>query len=108
MTSAASRAALRLRMWAASGSDLAAEMAALLLRGELVLEMDAGGTRLDIGLHQFEGVERAAEAGFGIGDDRREPCLDREALALGDLDLVGALQGALLMRLARSGPALAG
>ena len=52
---------------------LAAEMAALLLGGELVLEMDAGGARLDIGLHDLEAVERPAEAGLGIGDDRREP-----------------------------------
>jgi hypothetical protein len=41
-------------------------------------------------LHQLEGVERAAEAGLGVGDDRREPVV--LALALGVLDLVGALQ----------------
>ena len=50
---------------------LAAEMAAFLLGGELVLEMDAGGARLDIGLHDLEAVQRPAEAGLGVGDDRR-------------------------------------
>ena len=56
MTSAASRAASRLRI-VRLGRDqhLAAEMAALLLGRELVLEMDAGGARLDIGLHDLEG-----------------------------------------------------
>ena len=73
-TSAASRAALSVRMNALRRHEnLAAEMAALLFRGELILEVDAGGARLDHRLHQLEGVERAAEAGFGVGDDRREP-----------------------------------
>src|SRR5690348_8265702 len=53
--------------------DLAAEVAALLFRCELVFEVNPGDTRLDIGLHDLEAVERPAEAGFGIGDDRREP-----------------------------------
>ncbi len=74
---------------------LAAEMAAFLLRGQLVLEMDAGRARLDIGLHDLEGVERPAEAGLGIGDDRREPGLDRKSPAFCRLDLVGALQRAV-------------
>ena len=69
---------------------LAAEMAALLLRRELVLEMDAGGARLDHRLHQFEGVERPAEAGLGVGDDRREPV--GRVVALEPRDLVGALE----------------
>ena len=55
----------------------AAHVAALLLRSELVLEVHAGGARLDVGLHDLEGVERSAEAGLRIGDDRREPGLDR-------------------------------
>jgi hypothetical protein len=43
MTSAASRAAIRLRIWACGRDQhLAAEMAALLFRGQLVLEVDAG------------------------------------------------------------------
>ncbi len=79
-------------MRAGRDQHLAAEMAAFLFRSELVLEVDAGGARLDIGLHDLEGVERPAEAGFGIGKDRREPGIDRKALAFGRLDLVGALQ----------------
>ena len=69
---------------------LAAEMAALLLARELVLEVNAGGARFDIGLHDLEAVERAAEAGLGIGEDRREPVALRAAFEM--LDLVGALQ----------------
>ena len=69
---------------------LAAEMAALLLRRELVLEMHTGGTRLDHRPHQLERVQRAAEAGLGIGDDRRHPLLSGVALEAGDL--VGAAQ----------------
>ena len=75
--------------------NLAAEMAALLLRRQLVLVVDAGRTRLDEGLHDLEGVERTAEAGLGIGDDRREPGVDRQAVAFRRLDLVGALQRAV-------------
>src|SRR6185437_1979092 len=37
---------------------LAAEMSALLGRGELVLKMDPGGAGFDHGLHQLKGVER--------------------------------------------------
>ena len=74
MTSAARRAAFRVRMnCLGRDEDLAAQVAALLLGRELVLEVHAGGARLDHGLHQLEGVERAAEAGLGVGDDRREP-----------------------------------
>ena len=74
---------------------LAAEMAALLFRGELVFVVDAGSARLDEGLHDLEGVERPAEAGLGIGDDGREPGLDRKPVAFRGLDLVGALQRAV-------------
>ena len=73
--------------------NLAAEMAALLLGCELVLEMHAGGARLDERLHDLEGVERAAEAGFRVGEDRREPVALGAALRV--LDLVGARQGAI-------------
>ncbi len=69
---------------------LAAEMAALLLRSELILEMDARGTRLDHALHQFEGIERPAEAGFRIRDDRRHVMDRLVAFHMGDL--VGAAQ----------------
>ena len=55
--------------------------------------MDARRARLDIGLHDLEAVERPAEAGLGIGDDRREPVALGAALHM--LDLVGALQGAV-------------
>src|SRR5215208_1112793 len=67
---------------------LPAEVTALLLRGELVLEVDAGRTRLDVRLHQLERAEGAAEAGLGVGDDRRQPV--GAVLALGEVDLVGA------------------
>ena len=70
---------------------LAAEMAALLLRGQLVLEMHRRGARLDHALHQLEGIERSAEAGFRVGDDRREPVDDVGPLE--PRDLVGALEG---------------
>ena len=63
-------------------------MAALLFGRELVLEMDAGDARLDIGLHDLEAVQRPAEPGLGIGDDRREPVALRAAFKM--LDLVGA------------------
>ncbi len=74
---------------------LAAEMAALLFGGELVLVVDAGRACLDERLHDLEGVERAAEAGLGIGDDWREPGVDRKSVAFRRLDLVGALQRAV-------------
>ena len=49
---------------------LAAEMAALLFRGELVLEVDAGGAGLDHRLHQLEalsGPPKPASASAMIG-----------------------------------------
>ena len=52
--------------------DLAAQVAALLFGGELVLEMHRGRPGLDHRLHQFESVERAAETRFGVGDDGNE------------------------------------
>ena len=69
---------------------LAAEMTTFLFRSELVLEMHAGSARLDHRLHQFVGVERAAEAGFGIGNDRRH--IINAVIALGMSDLIGAAQ----------------
>ncbi len=68
-------------------------MAALLLGGELVFEMDRSGPGLDIGLHDLEAVQWPAEPGLGIGDDRHEPVALCPAFA--DLDLVGALEGAI-------------
>ncbi len=73
--------------------NLAAEMAAFLLGGELVLEMDRRGARLDIGLHDLEAVQGPAEAGLGVGDDRHEPVA--LGAAFGMLDLVGALEGSV-------------
>ena len=69
---------------------LAAEVAALLLRRELILVVDARGARLDHRLHQLERVERPAEAGLRVGDDRREPV--RPVPLLREVDLVGAQQ----------------
>ena len=72
---------------------LAAEVAALLLGRELVLEVNAGGACLDIGLHDLEAVQGPAEARLGVGDDRREPVALGSAFRM--LDLVGALEGAV-------------
>ena len=72
---------------------LAAEVAALLFGRELVLEVNAGDACFDIGLHDLEAVERAAEAGLRVGDDRREPVALRSAFRM--LDLVGALERAV-------------
>jgi hypothetical protein len=67
---------------------LAAHVAALLHRRELILEVDAGGTRFDHRLHQLECVQDAAETGFRIGHDRREEVDVTGAFHV--LDLVGA------------------
>ncbi len=77
--------------WLRGDEHLAAEVAALLLGRELVLEVHARRARLDHGLHELEGVERAAEARLGVGDDRRQP-VAAVAAPLGMLDLVGAEQ----------------
>src|ERR1039457_4047067 len=65
-------------------------MTALLLRRQLILEVDGGGARFDERLHQLEGVQRSTEAGLGVGDDRREP-IDR-VVSLGVRYLVCAKQ----------------
>jgi hypothetical protein len=59
--------------------------------GQLVLEVHAGGAGFDHRLHQFEGIQHAAEAGLGVGHDRLQEV--GVVLALGVLDLVGAQQG---------------
>ncbi len=69
---------------------LPAQVAALLLGGQLVLEMHAGGPGLDEGLHQLERVERTAEAGLGVREHGSEPV--RPVPAFGGVDLVGAEQ----------------
>ncbi len=66
-------------------------MAAFLDRGELVFEVHACSTRFDHRLHQLEGIQHAAETGFGIGHDGRE--IIDVILAFGPLDLVGTLEG---------------
>jgi hypothetical protein len=66
--------------------NLAPKVAALLLRRELILQMHAGSARFDECLHDFEGIERPAETGFGISHDRRKPVAP--GAAFGVLDLV--------------------
>ena len=64
---------------------LAAKVPAFLLGRELVLEMHARRTRLDHRPHQLIRVQRPAEPGFRIGDDRRHPVRPVGALAASDL-----------------------
>ena len=52
---------------------LAAHVATFFLRGQLVLEVHAGGAGLDHGLGQLEDIERTAKAGLAVGDDGGEP-----------------------------------
>jgi hypothetical protein len=70
--------------------NLAAEVAALLLRRELIFEVDARGAGFDERLHDLVHVERAAEAGFRIRNDREIVIDVFFAFAL--LDLVRALE----------------
>ncbi len=72
-TSAARRAAVSVRMnCVGRDQHLAAEVPALLLARELVLEVHARRAGLDHRAHQLERVQRAAEPGLGVGDDRRD------------------------------------
>ena len=68
-------------------------MAALLLGCELVLEVHARGPGLDHRLHELERVQRAAEAGLGVRDERHEPV--DVVFSLGVVDLVGTLEDLL-------------
>src|SRR5207247_8935183 len=52
--------------------DLAPEVAALLRGGELILEVVAGGSGLDHGLHEFKRVEGPTESGFRVLHDGDE------------------------------------
>src|SRR3712207_444458 len=70
--------------------DLAPHVAALLLRGELVLEVDAGRSGLEHSLHDLKDVQRAAETGLGLSPYRREPVC--AVLPLGVVDLVSPLE----------------
>ena len=67
---------------------LAAKMTALLCRRQLIFEVNASRAGLDHRLHQLERVQRAAEAGLGVGDERNKP-IDA-VLAFGVMDLVSA------------------
>ena len=69
----------------------AAHMAALLLRAELILEMDRGGTGIDVRLRELVHIQRPAESGLGVGDDWDHPMA--AIYSLGPLDLVGSLEG---------------
>ncbi|MOA07596.1 hypothetical protein D3C78_1273030 [compost metagenome] len=71
-------------------------MTALFHRRQLVFEVHPGSTGLNHRLHQFESVQHATKAGFGIGDDRQEVVGVTFAARLnfvGPLDLVGAAEG---------------
>ena len=67
---------------------LAAHVPALLGGSQLILKVHAGGTGRNHRLHQFESVQRSAEARFGIGDDRSEPV--RTVAAFAVVHLIGA------------------
>jgi hypothetical protein len=74
---------------------LAAHVAALLHGGQLVFEVHAGGACFDHALHQFVGVQYAAETGFGVSHDWREVvdvAFVARVLAGFPLDLVGATE----------------
>ena len=51
---------------------LAPHVPALLLAGKLILEVHTRSAGFDHGLHDLERIERPAETGFGVGDDRRK------------------------------------
>ena len=70
--------------------DLAAHVAAFLLGGELVLDVDARGAGLDEGPGDLERVEDAPETGLRVGDDGDQPV--DAAAAVQRLDLVGPAQ----------------
>jgi len=61
---------------------------AFLFGRELVFELHPGRARLDHRLHELEGVERAAKAGFRVSHDRHQPV--PVPFPFAPLDLVGA------------------
>ncbi len=85
---------------------LAPHVPALLLAGELVLEVDARRAGLDHRLHDLERVERAAEAGLGVGDDRGE--VVAIVVAPSACWIWSARRKALLMARTRAGALLQG
>ena len=72
---------------------LTTHMPALFHRRELVFEVNAGGAGVDHCLHELECIQYTAEAGLGVGHDRRKK-ID-VAFALGVLDLISADEGAI-------------
>src|SRR5271166_6019502 len=67
-------------------------MAALFRRRQLIFKVNAGRSRLDHSLHQFEGIQGSAESGLSVGYQRREPCLSRRNFALCVMNLIRSLQ----------------
>jgi hypothetical protein len=51
--------------------------------------MHSRSARVDHPLHQFEGIERPAESGLGVGEDRSEP-VPAVPVPLRPVDLVRA------------------
>jgi hypothetical protein len=73
ITSAAKRAEISFLAGFLRGHQhLATHVAALLHGSQLVFEVHAGSAGGDHVLHQFEGVQHAAETGFSVGHDRQE------------------------------------
>ena len=75
---------------------LAAHVTALLYRRQLVLEVDPGSASGNQALGQLEGIEDAAKASLGVGNNRQEvvnPALVFGAHALGPLNFIGADEG---------------
>jgi hypothetical protein len=66
-------------------------VAAFFSRRQLVFEVNTGSTGLDHLLHEFESVQRAAEAGFRIGNDRSKP-VGALLAPVEDLNLIGPTQ----------------
>jgi hypothetical protein len=63
---------------------------AALLAGQLVLEVHTSCPGFDHAFHQLEGIERPAEARFGIGHDRQKIVMVAAALQM--LDLIRSTQ----------------
>jgi hypothetical protein len=69
------------------------QVAAFLLRRQLVLEVHPGRPRLDHRLHQLESVDDPSEPGLRVGDDGDQPVA--LPASLHPIDLIGAQQGVL-------------
>ncbi|MNZ79711.1 hypothetical protein D3C78_983220 [compost metagenome] len=85
-----------LHRFLARHQHLATHVAALLDRGQLIFEVHAGGARFNHAFHQLEGVQHAAETGFGVRHYRQEVVDETGILRahlVGPLDLVGTGEG---------------